>query len=128
MGDFVDRGIHSVEVFILLMALKCRYPSRITLIRGNHESRPVTQVYGFYQECIKKYGNVVVWRYCTDIFDLLPLGARVDQQILCVHGGLSPSVSSLDEIRAIDRKQEVPQDGPMSDLMWSDPDADRLGW
>jgi len=58
MGDFVDRGIHSVEVFILLLALKCRYPERITLIRGNHESRQVTQVYGFYQECIKKYGNV----------------------------------------------------------------------
>ena len=58
MGDFVDRGIHSVEVFILLLALKCGYPERITLIRGNHESRQVTQVYGFYQECIKKYGNV----------------------------------------------------------------------
>jgi serine/threonine-protein phosphatase 4 catalytic subunit len=104
MGDFVDRGIHSVEVFVLLMALKCRYPDRVTLIRGNHESRQVTQVYGFYQECIKKYGNVVVWRYCTEIFDVLPLGALVQNSIMCVHGGLSPSVSTLDEIRALDRK------------------------
>jgi len=128
MGDFVDRGIHSVEVFILLLALKCRYPERITLIRGNHESRQVTQVYGFYQECIKKYGNVQVWRYCTDIFDLLPLASLIDKKVLCVHGGLSPSVSTIDEIRTLDRKQEVPQDGAMSDLMWSDPDPDRPSW
>lgn len=85
-------------------------------------------MYGFYQECIKKYGNVQVWRYCTDIFDLLPLASLVDKRVLCVHGGLSPSVATLDEIRTLDRKQEVPQDGAMSDLMWSDPDPDRPSW
>jgi serine/threonine-protein phosphatase 4 catalytic subunit len=122
LGDFVDRGLHSVETFLLLLALKVRYPDRITLIRGNHESRQITQVYGFYDECLRKYGSLNVWRYCTEVFDLLCLAAVVEDRILCVHGGLSPSINSLDDIRAIDRKQEVPHDGAMCDLMWSDPD------
>jgi len=104
MGDFVDRGYYSVETFLLLLALKVRYPERIFLIRGNHESRQITQVYGFYDECLRKYGSVNVWRYCTEIFDYLALAAIIDDKILCVHGGLSPSISTLDEIRAIDRK------------------------
>jgi serine/threonine-protein phosphatase 4 catalytic subunit len=127
LGDFVDRGFYSVETFLLLLALKVRYPDRITLIRGNHESRQITQVYGFYDECLRKYGSVNVWRYCTEIFDYLSLSAIVDGRVFCVHGGLSPSINSLDQIRAIDRKQEVPHDGPMCDLMWSDPD-DIEGW
>lgn len=123
MGDFVDRGLHSVETFQLLIALKVRYKSRITLIRGNHESRQITQVYGFYDECLRKYGSLNVWKYCTDVFDCLALAAIIDEKILCVHGGLSPAISAIDEIRSIDRKQEVPHDGPMCDLMWSDPDG-----
>ncbi|KAH7830714.1 putative Serine/threonine-protein phosphatase PP2A-2 catalytic subunit [Monocercomonoides exilis] len=122
MGDFVDRGFFSVETFLLLLALKVRYPERITLIRGNHESRQITQVYGFYDECLRKYGSVNVWRYCTEIFDYLSLSALVDDRIFCVHGGLSPSLTTLDQIRVIDRKQEVPHDGSMCDLLWSDPD------
>lgn len=127
MGDFVDRGYNSVETFQLLLALKVKHPDHITLIRGNHESRQVTQVYGFYDECLRKYGNSNVWRYSTEIFDLLSLAAVVDHDTLCIHGGLSPSVSSLDEIARIDRKQEVPHDGAMCDLLWSDPD-DIVGW
>ena len=127
MGDFVDRGFHSIETFLLLLALKVRYPERITLIRGNHESRGVTQIYGFYDECLRKYGSVNVWRYCTEVFDFLPLAAVIDDQIFCVHGGLSPCFDTLDEIKTIDRKQEVPHDGAMSDLMWSDPE-DISGW
>lgn len=122
LGDFVDRGFYSVETFLLLLALKVRYPDRITLIRGNHESRQITQVYGFYDECLRKYGSVNVWRYCTDIFDYLSLAAVIDNRVFCVHGGLSPAISSLDQIRTIDRKQEVPHDGPMCDLLWSDPE------
>jgi len=127
MGDFVDRGFYSVETFLLLLALKVRYPDRITLIRGNHESRQITQVYGFYDECLRKYGSVNVWRYCTEIFDYLSLSAIIDDKIFCVHGGLSPSINTLDDIRLIDRKQEVPHDGAMCDLMWSDPE-DIEGW
>lgn len=122
LGDFVDRGYYSVETFLLLLALKVRYPDRITLIRGNHESRQITQVYGFYDECLRKYGSVNVWRYCTEIFDYLSLSAIIEDKIFTVHGGLSPSINTLDQIRVIDRKQEVPHDGAMCDLMWSDPE------
>jgi diadenosine tetraphosphatase ApaH/serine/threonine PP2A family protein phosphatase len=212
-GDFVDRGFYSLESFLLLLCLKVRYPDRITLIRGNHESRQITTVYGFYDECLRKYGSANVWRYCCEVFDYLALGALVQgaatdlepsdssfadpsatqasisseeqaeweieilnstgqivnrfprqrQQseysqlsnapsspgqspsasgppgtgasgsskgstgnqggaVLCVHGGLSPLIDSIDKIRLLDRKQEVPHEGAMCDLLWSDPD------
>jgi len=127
MGDYVDRGFHSVETVTLLVSLKVRYRDRITILRGNHESRQITQVYGFYDECNKKYGNANVWKCFTDLFDYLPLTAVVENQIFCLHGGLSPSIDTLDHIRALDRIQEVPHEGPMCDLLWSDPD-DRNGW
>ncbi|KAG2416462.1 serine/threonine-protein phosphatase PP-X isozyme 1 [Aspergillus terreus] len=224
MGDFVDRGFYSLESFLLLLCLKVRYPDRITLIRGNHESRQITTVYGFYDECIRKYGSANVWRYCCEVFDYLALGALVlgasseleptgpllsdatqssmpmdDSEleievlnsrgevtmstyrqrasssitssagsgnispprdisatpgqapgrsgapgtgasgdgtgssasrtgaVLCVHGGLSPLIDTVDKIRLIDRKQEVPHEGAMCDLLWSDPD-DIDGW
>jgi diadenosine tetraphosphatase ApaH/serine/threonine PP2A family protein phosphatase len=230
MGDFVDRGFYSLESFLLLLCLKVRYPDRMTLIRGNHESRQITTVYGFYDECLRKYGSANVWRYCCDVFDYLALGAIVlgasntlspasesaataqeyidedteievcnsdgaiisrfprqrnqagaasalGQQrqkspngnagsspgssssvgasaapsnngsvgktgppgsgasgssggsignpagaVLCVHGGLSPLIDTVDKIRLLDRKQEVPHEGAMCDLLWSDPD------
>ncbi|KAF2121097.1 Metallo-dependent phosphatase-like protein [Lophiotrema nucula] len=215
MGDFVDRGFYSLESFLLLLCLKVRYPDRITLIRGNHESRQITTVYGFYDECLRKYGSANVWRYCCEVFDYLALGALVtgaatslsptdgplaentnldalpsqDEEIeietlnaageimyryarnsdsqssntsqpnsnpassspvqtpsrvgaagtgatssangssrndtgavLCVHGGLSPLIDTIDKIRLLDRKQEVPHEGAMCDLLWSDPD------
>jgi len=127
MGDYVDRGYYSVETVTLLVALKVRFPKRLTILRGNHESRQITQVYGFYDECLRKYGNAKVWQQFTELFDYLPLTAVVEKQIFCLHGGLSPSIDTLDQIRQLERKQEVPHEGPICDLLWSDPD-DRCGW
>ncbi|ROW13992.1 hypothetical protein VPNG_04116 [Cytospora leucostoma] len=125
IGDYVDRGMFSVETISLLVCLKLRYPNRVHLIRGNHESRGVTQSYGFYTECSRKYGNANVWHYFTDMFDFLTLSVVINDQIFCVHGGLSPSIHSIDQIKIIDRFREIPHEGPMADLVWSDPDPDR---
>ena len=142
------RGYNSLEVFTLLMLLKARWPAHITLLRGNHESRQITQVYGFYDECQRKYGNSNAWRYCVEVFDFLTTCALIEGRVMCVHGGLSPDIRTLDQagppraaatgpshraanprilskllqIRTIDRVREVPHEGPFCDLMWSDPE------
>jgi serine/threonine-protein phosphatase 4 catalytic subunit len=123
LGDYVDRGYYSVETFTLLLALKVRYPNRMTLLRGNHESRQTTQAYGFYDECTRKYGDSSVWQLFNKVFDLLPLCAVIGERIFCVHGGISPIITSLDQIQNSDRKKEIPERGLMSDLLWSDPDT-----
>mmetsp|Transcript_27735 Transcript_27735/g.111079 ORF Transcript_27735/g.111079 Transcript_27735/m.111079 type:complete len:308 (-) Transcript_27735:670-1593(-) len=124
LGDYVDRGRNSVEVFELLMCLKAKFPSRIALLRGNHESGLVTQVYGFYDECVWKYGSSTVWRACCDVFECLNVAALVDDRVVCIHGGLSPVLRTLDQMAVLNRVSEVPTWGPLCDLLWSDPAED----
>jgi serine/threonine-protein phosphatase 4 catalytic subunit len=88
----------------------------------------VTRTYGFYDECLSKYGSANVWHYCTEVFDYLNLCALIDNQVVCLHGGLSPKIITLDQINKLDRVREVPQNGPISDILWSDPDEEVDGW
>jgi len=127
MGDYVDRGYHSVETLCYLLCLKIRYPDRVWLLRGNHESRQITQVYGFFDECVRKFGTSTVWRMFTDLFDYLPISAVVNNDTFCCHGGLSPSFDTIDQLKAVDRRVEVPHEGIMCDVLWSDPD-EMNGW
>lgn len=87
--------------------------------------RADNQTYGFYLECSRKYGSPNVWQYFTDMFDFLTLSVVIDDAIFCVHGGLSPSIHHIDQIKIIDRFREVPHEGPMADLVWSDPDPEK---
>ena len=122
LGDYVDRGYNSVETLEYLLCLKLKYQGKITLLRGNHESRQICFTYGFYEEITKKYGNANPWRYFNDVFDYLPIAAIIEGKIFCVHGGLSPKITYIDQIRLINRLQEIPHEGAFCDLMWSDPD------
>ena len=132
LGDYVDRGSHSVETIQLLLCLKLRHPSRITLLRGNHESRNCTWVFGFYDECLRKYGGnaaAAVWQQFTDLFDYLPVSGLIEGRILCMHGGLSPALPRLDLINSsIHRFKEVEEEAAMADLLWSDPTDLHRGW
>ena len=130
LGDYVDRGFFSCEVIQLLLTLKLRYPQRVNILRGNHESRQISQVYGFYDECLQKYnGNTLIWKLLTDTFDYLPISALINKEILCFHGGLSPQAVELKDILSIDRIKETPHEGILCDTLWSDPhDNPNGGW
>lgn len=128
MGDYVDRGYHSLETFCYLVALKLKYPNRIFLLRGNHESRQVNSQYGFHNECIKLYGHVGVWTLCNEVFDLLPISAIIDKKIFCVHGGLSKNIDLVEQLDLVPRRVELPVEGPLCDLCWSDPDETVQNW
>lgn len=132
LGDYVDRGYYSVETILLLFHLRVQFPDQITLLRGNHETRQITQVYGFYDECVKKFnGSPEVWKLVTGVFDYLPVAALVSgprYNVLALHAGLSPSIHSLDDLRNLVCKSEVPHEGAACDLLWSDPDETCQGW
>ena len=116
IGDYVDRGLNSVEVLLTLLILKIQYPKQIFLTRGNHESRMITQQYGFYDEILRKYGSSVVWQYFMEVFDTIPLGGLINNKIYCLHGGLSPTNNNIDEIKKVDRFGDIPRNGLSCDM------------
>ncbi|CUM64576.1 uncharacterized protein PRCAT00002183001 [Priceomyces carsonii] len=120
LGDYVDRGKQSLETILLLLCYKIKYPENFFVLRGNHECANVTRVYGFYDEC-KRRCNIKTWKLFIDTFNTLPIAAIVAGKIFCVHGGLSPVLNSMDEIRNIARPTDVPDFGLLNDLLWSDP-------
>ncbi|KAF2288267.1 hypothetical protein GH714_005720 [Hevea brasiliensis] len=127
LGDYVDRGKQSLETICLLLAYKIRYPDKVFLLRGNHEDAKINRIYGFYDECKRRF-NVRLWKIFTDCFNCLPVAALIDEKILCMHGGLSPELENVNQIREIQRPTEIPDSGLLCDLLWSDPDAKVEGW
>jgi len=127
LGDYVDRGKQSLETICLLLAYKIKYPENFFLLRGNHECASINRIYGFYDECKRRY-NIKLWKTFTDCFNCLPVAAIVDEKIFCCHGGLSPDLQSMEQIRRIMRPTDVPDQGLLCDLLWSDPDKDTMGW
>ena len=121
LGDYVDRGKRSLECILLLLCLKIKYPSRIFLLRGNHESANINRMYGFYDECKRKVSLRIYKKFCN-LFNILPITALVGEKILCMHGGLAYDLKNLDQLKTIKRPTEIPEAGLLCDLVWSDPD------
>lgn len=126
LGDYVDRGKQSIETICLLLTYKLRYPEHFFLLRGNHECASVNRVYGFYDECKRRY-SVRLWRQFSDCFNCMPIAALVESRILCMHGGLSPDLRHVRDIARLPRPVDVPDTGLLCDLLWSDP-GEAAGW
>lgn len=127
VGDYVDRGKQSIEVICLLLAFKLKYPTSFNLLRGNHESQAINRTYGFYDECKRRY-SIALWRDFGFCFNYMPVSALIENRILCMHGGLSPDLHSLEQIKNLDRPVDVPESGLLCDLLWSDPDKEVAAW
>jgi serine/threonine-protein phosphatase PP1 catalytic subunit len=127
-GDYVDRGYQGIDTVALLFAYKIKFPDRIYLLRGNHECTYVSRVYGFFDECSRAFPQMNAWKLFSDVFNYLPIAAIIGAKIFCVHGGISPDLKTLDDIRNIQRPIEVPEEGLLCDLLWSDPDPTVQNW
>lgn len=127
LGDYIDRGKQSLETICLLLAYKIKYPENFFLTRGNHECASINRIYGFYDECKRRY-SIKLWKIFTDCFNCLPIAALLDDKILCMHGGLSPDLTSLEQIKKIKRPTDIPEQGLLCDLLWSDPEKEANGW
>jgi serine/threonine-protein phosphatase PP1 catalytic subunit len=128
LGDYVDRGKNSIETMVLLLAYKIRYPENFSILRGNHESASINKIYGFFDECKRRY-SIRLYRTFNDCFNCLPVCAIISDKIFCCHGGISPNLTSLDQIRRIIRPCYVADNiggknrgsDILIDLLWSDP-------
>lgn len=127
LGDYVDRGKQSLETILLLLCYKVKYPDNFFMLRGNHESANVTRMYGFYDEC-KRRMSTKTWKMFVDVFNTLPFAAVIQDKIFCVHGGISPQLTDLQQINKIHRPTDIPDDGLLTDLLWSDPDSGIKDW
>lgn len=121
LGDYVDRGINSIEVITLLLTMMCKFPNNFFLLRGNHEFANVNRQYGFHEEIQIVYKSQELWLNFQDAFSWLPLAAIVNNQIFCVHGGLSPSLHNIKFIDEIQRPIKNYENSLVTDLVWSDP-------
>jgi len=127
LGDYVDRGKNSLEVTLLLLCYKIKFPENFFMLRGNHECSSISRIYGFYDECKRRY-SIKIWKTFMDVFNCLPFAAIIEEKIFCIHGGLSPELKSLQQIQNIPRPTDVPDTGMICDFLWSDPDQDVQGW
>ena len=119
--------IYFVSKVPTLILLKIKYPENFFLLRGNHECASINRIYGFYDECKRRF-SIKVWKTFTDCFNCLPIAAIIDDKIFCCHGGLSPDLQNMEQIRRIMRPTDVPDTGLLCDLLWADPDKDVNGW
>lgn len=159
--ELVQHGASLVEVYEHSLSLQIKYPENFFLLRGNHECASINRIYGFYDECKRRY-NIRLWKTFTDCFNCLPVSALVDEkvqfqlhtlhavlvslyicswgsfhiefstrvwmQILCMHGGLSPELKTLEQIKRLARPADVPDTGLLCDLLWADPEKEIQGW
>jgi len=123
LGDYVDRGQNSVACITYLLALKCMYPESVFLLRGNHETRELSKIYGFYEE-VHTYYEDSLWDLFNEVFGYMPLAAVISDKIFCVHGGLSQTFHDLSQITALTKPIDVPETGFVADLLWADPDPE----
>lgn len=132
LGNFIDRGLHSLETMCLLLALKIKYPNQIHLIRGAHEDRKINIVAGFGDECAEKLNEDItnpdsVFQKMNDMFEYLPLGASIGNKIFAVHGGIGSRINRVSDIENLKRPIIIPteittQDQQyVQDLLWSEP-------
>ena len=127
LGDYVDRGKQSLETICLLLAYKIKYEENFFLLRGNHECASINRLYGFYDECKKRY-NLKLWKNFVDIFNCFPISASIDDKILLMHGGISPELKSVEQLKTIMRPTDIPEEGLLCDILWSDPDPNCENW
>ncbi|KRZ89873.1 Serine/threonine-protein phosphatase PP1 [Trichinella sp. T8] len=127
LGDYVDRGDNSIEVISMLLLLKILNPHAVYLLRGNHETLAVNSVYGFLEEVRHRYSRDLYIKF-NHLFNFLPVAGLISGKIFCMHGGLSKDLETFDQIRSIERPVEIPLQGLLADLLWSDPDRNINGW